>query len=129
MQIHKLDHVNLRTTRLDEMVTWYRDILGLPTGDRPDFPFDGAWIYVGETATVHLIVIANEAENAASLKLEHFAFSATGIAEFVELLKGRGIAHSLDPVPGFPVVQVNLHDPDGNHIHVDFPAEEAAQMV
>ncbi len=98
-------------------------------GDRPDFPFDGAWIYVGETATVHLIVIANEAENAASLKLEHFAFSATGIAGFVELLKGRGIAHSLDPVPGFPVVQVNLHDPDGNHIHVDFPAEEAAQMV
>ncbi len=44
MQIHKLDHVNIRTSRLSEMVDWYRDILGLSSGKRPDFPFPGAWV-------------------------------------------------------------------------------------
>ena len=128
MPIHKLDHVNLRTTRLDEMVAWYRDVLGLPTGKRPDFSFNGAWIYTGDTAAVHLVEISKEAEAASSLKLEHFAFSATGMKEFVATLKAHNVAHTLDPVPGFPIVQINLHDPDGTHIHIDFSEEEAAGL-
>ncbi len=34
------------------------------------------------------------------------------------------MAYTIDPVPGFPVVQVNLRDPDGNHIHIDFDQAE-----
>ncbi|WP_185020644.1 hypothetical protein [Histidinibacterium lentulum] len=40
-------------------------------------------------------------------------------------LEAKGVAYSVDPVPGFPVVQINLHDPEGNHIHIDFDAAEA----
>jgi hypothetical protein len=32
-------------------------------------------------------------------------------------------------VPGFGTVQVNVHDPDGNHIHVDFAPAEAAAVT
>jgi hypothetical protein len=28
-------------------------------------------------------------------------------------------------VPGWPVVQVNVWDPDGNHLHIDFDLSEA----
>jgi hypothetical protein len=27
-------------------------------------------------------------------------------------------------VPGFPIVQINIWDPDGNHLHVDFDPGE-----
>lgn len=56
--------------------------------------------------------------------LEHFAFRATGMRKFRENLDARGIDYTIDPVPDFPIVQINLHDVDGNHIHVDFDASE-----
>ena len=33
-----------------------------------------------------------------------------------------------DEVPEFPVVQVNLRHPDGNHIHIDFDIAEMADL-
>lgn len=129
MQIKQLDHVNLRTTRLDEMVAWYRDVLGLTTGKRPDFSFPGAWIYIGDQPAIHLVGVAQEAAAADSLKLEHFAMSATGFDELVERLKEREITYSVDPVPGFPIVQINCHDPDGNHIHIDFHNSEVSDVA
>lgn len=120
------DHVNLRTANLDAMVAWYGDVLGLVPGRRPDFGFPGAWLYFGDAALIHLVGVQTAPRAGGDVTLEHFAFRATGIAAFREKLDARGIAHSVDAVPGFPVVQVNLHDPDGNHIHVDFDAGELA---
>ena len=48
-----LDHVNITTTRLHQSVEFYT-ILGLRDGFRPDFEFDGAWMYCGDRAVVHL---------------------------------------------------------------------------
>ncbi|MEX0286610.1 MAG: VOC family protein [Paracoccaceae bacterium] len=123
-----MDHVNIRTPNLDKMVAWYGDILGMPTGKRPTFPFPGAWLYLGDQAYVHLVGVDQEMVTGADIALEHFAFRAKGLKEFVEKLNAADITHSLDRVPGFPVVQVNLHDPDGNHIHVDFDVAEMADM-
>ena len=77
-QIQKLDHVNLRTTQLDNMIHWYGDVLGLRSGPRPGFGFPGAWLYAGEAAYVHLVGIPGQPASGSEveLKLEHFAFSA-----------------------------------------------------
>jgi catechol 2,3-dioxygenase-like lactoylglutathione lyase family enzyme len=119
------DHVNVRTGNLDAMVAFYDDILGLKPGRRPDFAFPGAWLYLGDQAYVHLVGVGSSPEAAGNVTLEHFAFRARGLAAFRERLAARGIAHSVDAVPGFPILQVNFHDPDGNHIHVDFDSDEA----
>ena len=126
MQLGKLDHVNIRTTRLEALVDWYTKVLGMRAGPRPDFPFPGAWLYVGDTAAVHLVAIDGPAGvgSEAALKLEHFAFSATGRAEFEARLDTLGEPYRRVDIPSFAIVQVNIHDPDGNHIHVDFPADE-----
>ena len=124
MPVKSLDHVNLRTTRLDEMIRWYGEILGLKPGKRPDFAFPGAWLYIGDLAAIHLVAVETPPELSSALALEHFALGAEGFDDFVATLKAHGIAHTVDPVPGFPIVQVNLHDPDGNHIHVDFAADD-----
>jgi catechol 2,3-dioxygenase-like lactoylglutathione lyase family enzyme len=50
-----LDHVNIRTTQLDEMSAFYENVLSLKRGKRPAFPFGGAWHYCGKSAIVHLV--------------------------------------------------------------------------
>lgn len=129
MQLGMLDHVNIRTHQLATMVSWYQVILGMTSGARPDFNFPGAWLYAGEAAAVHLIGVEAEPAADGSLKLEHFAFSATGLAEFLKLLEARGIDYRLGRVRDFGILQVNIHDPDGNHIHVDFTGDEAADYL
>ncbi|MEM8686967.1 MAG: VOC family protein [Pseudomonadota bacterium] len=124
MQLNKLDHVNIRTANLDNMVAWYRDVLGMESGDRPPFPFPGAWLYAGDHAAVHLVGV-DEAPQSVEPNIEHFAMSASGLADFVERLNASGTAFRAVRVPGINILQINVHDCDGNHIHIDFSPEEA----
>jgi catechol 2,3-dioxygenase-like lactoylglutathione lyase family enzyme len=125
MQLGILDHVNIRTHKVDEMKRWYVEMLGMTEGWRPPFPFPGAWLYVGDQAYIHLIGIDAEPEvDADNLKLEHFAFAARGIEEFAARLDAAGERYDRRVVPGSGIIQMNVWDPDGNHIHIDFPPEE-----
>jgi len=125
MQLGTLDHVNIRTSRLDQMIAWYGDILGMTNGKRPPFSFPGAWLYVGDKAYVHLIGIDHEpGANSKDLKLEHFALSATGLDIFIAHLDKAGENYDKRVVPGFGIIQINIWDPDRNHVHIDFAANE-----
>ena len=126
MKIEKLDHVNVRTSQLEKMIAWYTDILGLRSGNRRNFPFPGAWIYAGDQAVVHLVGVDGDPGAGAevALKLEHFALSATGKAGFEARLTKAGERFESNEVSDAGIIQINVWDPDGNHIHVDFPADE-----
>lgn len=124
MKVTGFSHVNVRTSRLDEMIAWYGDILDMHPGARPDFGFRGAWLYVGDKPLIHLVEVASEPQ-VKETKIEHYAFDAIGMDSFAAKLDARRIAYSVDPVPGFPLVQINCHDPDGNHIHIDFSRKDA----
>lgn len=126
MQVHKLDHVNIHTANVDRMVEWYGRVLGMPAGDRPPFSFPGAWLYCGGQPTVHLVGVPEQpATNGGQLQLEHFAFTATGLEGFVDRLKREGERYDARKVPRSGSVQINVWDPDGNHIHIDFSPEES----
>ena len=125
MPIGKLDHVNLRTHRLQEMIDWYGRVLAMPSGARPDFPFPGAWLYADGYPTVHLNGVGKVGPQGSDLALEHFAFKASGLKDFVAHLTAIAERFEVAFVPGMPVVQINVWDPDGNHIHIDFAAAEA----
>src|SRR6056297_7718 len=120
-----LDHVNLRTEQLDVMIAWYEETLQLKRGPRPSFGFPGAWLYAGDAPLVHLSEVDTARPGGTDLTLEHAAFRAKGMAEFVARLEAGGQRYRLSPVPDFPTVQVNIWDPDGNHLHVDFDRDEA----
>ena len=129
MPLFAFDHVNIRTVNLERMVAWYEDVLGLRSGPRPEFPVPGAWLYLAETCVIHLIeadpppTLYTEGE---SLRMEHIAFRAEDMDAFVSKLEERGIAYKLFPFEALDIVLVFLRDPDGNRIHVDFPADEKA---
>ncbi len=125
--IERLDHLNLRTARLAEMTAWYGRVLGMTPGPRPPFSFAGAWLYANGKALVHLVgVDAEPGSRPDDLKLEHGAFQASGLEAFVARLEAAGDRYERFKVPGFPIVQVNVWDPDGNHLHVDFHGEAEA---
>lgn len=117
----KLDHVNLRTGRLEVMRKWYADILGLTDGWRPPFQFPGAWLYAGGDPIVHLNGVEHTpGADEADIRLEHFALQGDDLEVLRERLHAAGIACREVRVPGTDILQLNIHDPDGNHIHIDF---------
>ena len=122
MDIQRLDHANLRTTRMDAMVAWYRDVLGFEAGWRPDFGFPGAWLYRHGQPLVHLVDVEKANENS-DLTLEHIAFSAKGKESFRANLERLNIRYEEVKVRETEIVQFNVWDPDGNHLHIDFVGE------
>jgi catechol 2,3-dioxygenase-like lactoylglutathione lyase family enzyme len=123
--LDRLDHVNVRTANLAGLVRFYTDVLGLREGERPPLGFPGAWMYAGDRAVIHLVGVAEPPRPEGALRLEHFAFAARGLAGFLARLQSLGVAFQQSRQPGTGNVIINLHDPDGNRLHVDFPASEA----
>ncbi len=127
MALKRLDHVNMRTAQLERMIGFYRDVLGLAEGERPPFPFRGAWLYCDGYPVVHLVEVDVQPQTAEP-RLEHFAFEAAGMADFLAKLRAMKVPYRIVVVPDFEIRQVNFHDPDGNHIHVDFQKHEEADL-
>lgn len=125
MGIRWLDHVNIRTSNLQPMIRFYEEVLGLKSGSRPNFGFGGAWHYCGKKAVVHLVEVART-PGAKELRLEHFAFMAKNLAGFIKKLKAENIPYEIAIVPSNKNTQVNIYDPDGNHIEVQFDASDKA---
>ena len=124
MPLLAFDHVNIRTVNLDSMVAWYERILGLRSGPRPDFPVPGAWLYLDDICAVHLIEAdppPQEHRESESLRMEHMAFRAEDMADFISHLEENSVDHKLFPFDALGIVLVFIRDPDGNRIHVDFP--------
>jgi len=128
MTLVKFDHVNIQTANLAAMKAFYDEVLGLPAGYRPPFGFDGAWHYCGDTAVVHLVETPARPDAVGNPQLEHFALQAEGMAAFLDRLRSHGVAYRIAVVPEIEIRQVNLHDPDGNHIHIDFGPDEEADL-
>ena len=107
------------------MIDWYGRFLGMTPGPRPNFSFPGAWLYAGDDAILHLVEVADPPAPGPDLRLEHFAITAEGLPEFLDRLRAGGVAFRPSRIEDFGVLQINVLDPDGNHIHVDFALSEA----
>lgn len=133
MAVQSLDHYTIIASDLERSVAFYTDVLGLENGKRPDFKFPGAWIYVGDKAVVHLLGtdgadamadggVFGGGENAGTGtgSIHHVAFRATGLEDYVKRLKAQNIPMKEQDVPGWPLHQVFLEDPDGVTIELNF---------
>jgi catechol 2,3-dioxygenase-like lactoylglutathione lyase family enzyme len=121
MPLVQLDHVNLRTANVTRMTEFYCEVLGLRVGPRPAFSFGGAWLYCADRAVVHLVEVAQQPSPTGELRLEHFAFTAEDYETLSRKLDGAGIEYRSSQLFGTETRQLNLRDPDGNRIHIDFP--------
>ena len=120
-----MNHFTILTDDVPGTVDFYRDLLGLVDGYRPDLGFPGAWLYVGPQAVLH--IVGGRSRDA--LKpgvIDHIAFSATGLRATLDTLAESGIRHDVRQQAGTGFWQVFFHDPNGARVELDFAANERA---
>jgi catechol 2,3-dioxygenase-like lactoylglutathione lyase family enzyme len=118
-----MNHFTILTDDVPRTVAFYRDLLGLADGDRPDLGFPGAWMYAGGQAVLH--VVGGRSKDA--LKpgvIDHIAFSATGLEATLARLDAHGVQHVCRQQAGTGFWQVFFHDPNGARVELDFAAAE-----
>jgi catechol 2,3-dioxygenase-like lactoylglutathione lyase family enzyme len=117
--VEDLDHFNISTSRLDETVAFFEEILGLENrpDDRPDFGFPGAWLFAGSRALVHLVE-QEVGTGEPSGPLDHVAFATSDFDGLVARLIEREIDHQLSGQPAIGLRQVFFREPNGVRIEV-----------
>jgi catechol 2,3-dioxygenase-like lactoylglutathione lyase family enzyme len=134
MGVSRLEHVNIRCTRLAATKAFYIDLIGLSEGPRPDFPFRGAWLYCGDTAVVHLVEAADHpgswtgtltraSDTQPGLDtgaFDHVAFRATDFDGMKAKLTAAGIGFRDRVVPGMTLRQIFVPDPEGVMVELNF---------
>ncbi len=120
MTIRGLDHINIGTDRLDETIAFFRDIMGLKPGWRPDFPFGGAWLYAGETPVVHLVELPRAKRPSREAALDHFAFRIDDYDGVIARLEAAGVAYQAVDIPRTEIRQINVLDPNGANIELNY---------
>ena len=118
--IRGLDHINIGTNRLDETVAFFRDVLELKPGWRPDFPFGGAWLYAGETAVVHLVELPQAKGPSREAALDHFAFRIDDYELVKSRLETAGVRFQAVDIPDTEIRQINIRDLNGVNIELNY---------
>lgn len=118
-----LHHYNIRTTKLDETVSFYESVLGLEVGPRPStIALPGAWLYSEGVPVVHLIDISgtDEKPQHGGGAVDHVSFSAEGFDEMVSSVKAKGIEHTARGITASGIKQLFVTDPNGVQIELNF---------
>jgi catechol 2,3-dioxygenase-like lactoylglutathione lyase family enzyme len=123
MTAHAMNHFTVLAENLAETCDFYRDLLGLTEGYRPDMGFPGAWLYAGDQALLHL-VIRNPLPQPRAGVLDHMAFSAVDLSGTVHKLEKKGVLYQLGRQVETGVWQLFFHDPNGARVELDFAATE-----
>jgi glyoxylase I family protein len=114
-----LHHVSFSIADLERSLRFYEGVLGLEQIERPNFPFAGAWLRVGD-AELHLIVppagvdVGGQPPSLNPLA-RHAAFAIDDYASVLAALKSAGLA-VLETNP--ELGQMWVRDPDGNIIEL-----------
>jgi lactoylglutathione lyase len=107
-----LDHVNIRCSDLPATISFLKSALGLQTGERPPFSFDGAWLYdESGRAVVHLVVAVQPPGAAGAV--DHVAFRYDDLSAQLAHLAALGYACTPRRVPGSDIHQAFIDGPDG----------------
>ena len=139
MLINSLDHCAIRTTKLQETRDFFVEILGLEDGERPNFPFPGAWLYTDSTAVIHLIgvdpddpsglqqYVGGEIREEAlqgSGAFDHIAFKTNDPGVLIDRLKKTDYEYRERQVPNMNLFQVFVEDPNGITIELNYWGED-----
>lgn len=122
-----LDHINIATDRLAETRAFYVDVLGLTERWRPDFSFDGHWLYAGERPVVHLMTRPTAGVGCDAAALSHVAFAIGDIEGVKRRLDGLGVPCREIGAPDTPIRQLFLTDPNGVVIELNYLGAQTAR--
>jgi catechol 2,3-dioxygenase-like lactoylglutathione lyase family enzyme len=132
MPLQRLEHYLVLSDDIHETRDFYRDVLGMVEGFRPELEFAGFWLYLGDVACIHVAEWQSYAEwtkkvglpisqRAASTgAVDHIAFNGTGFDEVRDRLVARGLEFSENRIDEIGLRQMFLRDPNGVPIEINF---------
>lgn len=128
MAIGLVDHFNIviAPSQVDETLRFYREVLGLKDGFRPDFGRPGWWLYAGEHPVLHISLKDMAPTRGSTGSFDHVALNATGWAEMKAKFERLGIPFREQLVDDNKVLQIFFEDTNGLKIELDFKFEEIA---
>jgi len=132
MPLIHIEHYLVISDDLEVTKRFYCDALGLRNGPRPPFAFDGLWLYVGDTACVHVAERASFVAHRGSAdtspssahldmgNVDHIAFAGEDYEGVLSRLEQHGISARKNGVPGGRLRQLFVVDPHGVQIEMNF---------
>jgi len=132
MPLERMEHVTVNTDDVDKTKEFYCDLLGMTDGFRPDFGFEGCWLYIGDVPCVHVCeweshkVFAEErgipkpSRAPSTGSFDHVAFNATDYDGMLARIKQRGLEFGDDYLPDVKLRQLFIKDPNGVTIELNF---------
>jgi catechol 2,3-dioxygenase-like lactoylglutathione lyase family enzyme len=131
MPLTKMEHFLVLTADIDGTRDFYCRVLGMTDGFRPPLGFPGYWLYLGDTACIHVaewetytahsksvdIPVSVPADGTGSV--DHIAFNATDYDELLASLDRNGVKAQRNIANPNGLRQVFLLDPNGVKIEVN----------
>ncbi len=112
-----LHHVSVLVANTQRSLEFYCGVLGMIQTERPDFPFPGAWLEIGQCQQIHLIELPNP--DPVSGRPEHggrdrhLALIVPDLEEIRRRLEAASVAYSLSKSGRRALF---CRDPDANAI-------------
>jgi glyoxylase I family protein len=117
--IQSIHHVSLIVADTQRAVDFYQGVFGLEVAsDRPDLPFSGAWLRVGDQQ-IHLLELPNpdpvDGRPAHGGRDRHLAMQVTALAPIMERLDAAGVRYTSSRSGRRALF---CRDPDGNALEL-----------
>jgi len=126
---YTMHHASLLVSDTQKSLQFYIDVLGMQQAKRPDLPFPGAWLKIGEQQ-IHLLELASPDPVTGRPKHggrdRHVALTVKELAPVIEALEKAGIDYTRS-LSGRQALF--CRDPDGNAIEILAVAELANMPV
>ena len=114
MAILGFNHYNLRAERsmMEQLKVFYRDVVGLQIGERPQLTSFGYWLYAGNKDVLHLSEAKPEEKRKENVATDYFAT--------ISRLEKLGIQFKTREIRDAGQKQIFFSDPAGNGIELNF---------
>lgn len=132
MPLTRLEHYLVLTDDIHKTRDFYRDVLGMTEGFRPELDFPGYWLYLGDVPCIHIgdwatyeawtkkVGIPISSRAPATGPVDHIAFNGTGFDEVRARILERRLPFSENSLDEIGMRQIFTRDPNGVPIEINF---------
>ena len=134
MALESMDHLSIRTTKIEETREFYETAMGMTVGNRPPLPFPGYWMYLEDKAVIHIVGIDQDDPSGlidylgdvdlddlnGGGAVDHLAFRASNPEGLIARLKTLDVPYRERKVPELNLFQLFLEDPNNITLELNY---------
>ena len=126
MPVGLVDHFNIviSPSQAEETLLFYREVLGLKEGFRPNFGRPGWWLYTDDHPVLHISLKEIPSTAGATGSFDHIALNATDWPGMKATLERHGIPFEEQLVRDNTVLQIFFRDPNGLRVELDYKLDK-----